>query len=101
MENFYFIKDNKLFLNVHINPNSKKDEIKGFYNGKLKIKISAPAVNGKANKNLINFISKIFKISKTKIKIIKGEISRDKVLEISNYDNNILKKLEEVKNANL
>lgn len=48
----------------------------------MKIKLSAPAHEGKANSALIDFLSKYFDIAKNKIKIISGFKSRDKKVNI-------------------
>lgn len=101
MNEFFKVKENKILLKVHVNPNAKRDEIAGTYNSSLKIKISSPAVDGKANKNLIRFLSKFLNISKTKIKIEKGDKSREKIVSIDGSDESIIKKLQEVENANL
>ncbi|APC90852.1 MULTISPECIES: DUF167 domain-containing protein [Francisella] len=70
-------------LAVYIQPNSAKSEVCGVFDGLLKIKIASPAIGGKANKTLIEFIAKEFKIKKKLIRIIKGETSRKKLLEIN------------------
>ncbi|MFV9925144.1 MAG: DUF167 domain-containing protein [Francisella endosymbiont of Hyalomma scupense] len=69
-------------LAVYIQPNSAKNEVCGVFDGLLKIKIASPAVDGKANKALIEFIAKEFKIKKKLITILKGKTSRKKLLEI-------------------
>jgi len=48
----------------------------------LRVKVAAPPIEGKANKELINILSKHFKVSKSKISIIGGEKSRNKIVEI-------------------
>jgi len=75
---FYQIKDNKVIINIKAQPNSSKNKIAGIYDeDKLKINIKAPAVEGAANKELIKFLSKEFKIPKSEI-AIKGETSKRK-----------------------
>jgi len=75
---FYQIKDDKVIINIKAQPNSSKNKIAGIYDeDKLKINIKAPAVEGAANKELIKFLSKEFKILKSEI-IIKGETSKRK-----------------------
>ena len=101
MENFIKVKGNKIFLKVHINPNSKKNEIVGIFDNSLKIKISSPPVDGKANKAIIKFFSKFLNIPKSKIKIEKGDKSRDKLIAIEGFNESALKKLQEVADANL
>lgn len=64
---------------LKISPNSKKNEIIKTET-ELKIKITAQPVDGKANKCLIEFLSKQLKIPKTSIKILKGETSKEKTV---------------------
>jgi uncharacterized protein (TIGR00251 family) len=76
---FYQIKDDKVIINIKAQPNSSKNKIAGVYGDSLKINIKAPAVEGAANKELIKFISKEFKIPKSDI-VLKGETSKKKQL---------------------
>ncbi len=83
------IKETKdgILVNIKISPNSKKNEI--IKDGDIiKIKITAQPIDGKANKAVIEFLSKHFKIPKTSIKIVKGETSKEKTIlfETSNLD---------------
>ena len=66
-----------------IQPNAKKTEAIQEANG-IKIKLNSPATEGKANKELIEFLSKKFKIPKSKIELVKGFKSRTKVIELEN-----------------
>ncbi len=75
----YEIKKNRVILNIKAQPNSSKNKIAGIYGDAIKINIKAPAVEGAANKELIKFISKTFKIPKSEIEI-KGETSKNKKL---------------------
>ncbi len=90
------IKETKdgLIVNIKISPNSKKDEIinEGDF---TKIKITAQPIDGKANKALIEFLSKNFKIPKTSIKILKGETSKEKTILFETQDKEKLTKLKE------
>ncbi|KEI35023.1 hypothetical protein FRA_43c11000 [Francisella sp. W12-1067] len=70
-------------ISVYIQPNSSKSEVCGEHKGSLKIKISSPAVDGKANKAVIDFLSKHFKIKKKDIAIVKGITSRQKIMFLS------------------
>lgn len=71
-----------VILDVKIIPKSSKNEIIGWENDLIKIKIKEIAEKGKANKELINFLSKTFNIAKSNIKIVKGDTSRIKRVEI-------------------
>ena len=71
-----------ILVNIKISPNSKKNEI--LKDGDIiKIKITAQPIDGKANKAVIEFLSKNFKIPKTSIKIVKGETSKEKTILFS------------------
>ena len=68
---------------IKVIPNSKINKIVEQKHDFLKIKLTAPAREGKANKALITFLSQEFKIAKSEIRIIKGEKSREKTIKIS------------------
>jgi uncharacterized protein (TIGR00251 family) len=75
----YEKKGDKIVLNIKAQPNSSKNKIAGVYADALKVNIKAPAVEGAANKELIKFFSKEFKIPKSEIEI-KGQRSKKKQL---------------------
>ena len=79
---------------IKISPNAKKNEIIKTEQG-TKIKITALPIDGKANKALIEFLSKNFKIPKTSIKIIKGETSKDKTILFITEDPEKIKNISE------
>lgn len=55
-------------------------------NGCLKVKVSAPAIEGKANDALIMFFSELFKVKPSKIEVIAGNHSRNKIISIMDID---------------
>ena len=63
-------------------PNARQNEVLGFEEGILRLKIAAPPVDGKANKELIAFLSKRLGISKSSITIDRGQTSKSKVISI-------------------
>ncbi len=73
-------------LHLFIQPNSSKDEIVGPYNDELKIKLTAPPVDGKANEALIKFLAGVLKMPKKNFTLIRGDAGRHKVVEISGID---------------
>ncbi len=84
-------KDGVIF-NVKLVPNSSFSKITDYTDNYVKIKISSPAVENRANKELINFCSEIFSVNKSKISILSGEKSKIKKLLIKNADINIISK---------
>ncbi len=81
-KNWYFIKGDKLFLNVFVQPKASKNEIAGPKEDFLKIKVTAPPSDNLANKACMEFIAELFSISKSKVTIISGHTSRRKKLAI-------------------
>ena len=75
-----------LIIKLKISPNASKNEIIKTEDG-VKVKITAQPIDGKANKCLIEFLSKTFKIPKSSIEIIRGETSKEKTLLIKVFDN--------------
>ena len=69
--------------NIKVVPNSKTTKIVEETEFFLKIKLTAPPEKGKANKQLINFLSKYFKTSKNNIQILAGELARVKIVKIN------------------
>ncbi len=70
------------WLSVKVNPNAKCDEITGWRDGAIQVKIAAPPEKGKANKELVDFLSRTLGVKKSAISIIKGQTSRNKVIII-------------------
>ena len=68
-------------LNVKVIPNAKKNEIIKDGDG-FRVRLNAPAIDGKANSALIEVLAEHFGVKKNKIRIIKGEKSRNKIVEI-------------------
>ncbi len=74
--------ENGWLLSVKILPNSSKNEIIKNDDGSIKVKLTAQPIEGKANKALLEFLSKQFKIPKTSMEIVKGQTSKDKTISI-------------------
>lgn len=74
-----------IIVNLRISPNAKKNEI--IKDGDIiKVKITALPIDGKANKALVEFFAKNFKIQKTSIEILKGETSKEKTILFKTMD---------------
>lgn len=61
-----------MIIRVHVKPNAKADSITIAENGELHIRIREVPVDGKANKYLVEYLSKIFKVAKSSVTISKG-----------------------------
>lgn len=69
-------------ISIKVQPNAGRNEVIGLTNGVWRIKIAAPPDKGKANKELIDFLSDILGQRKDHIDIIKGQTSHNKLVTI-------------------
>ncbi|WP_100754387.1 DUF167 family protein YggU [Vibrio salilacus] len=72
-----------LVLRLYIQPKASRDKIVGEHGEELKVAITAPPVDGKANAHLNKFLAKQFKVAKGFINIEKGQLGRHKQVRIS------------------
>jgi len=79
-----------LLIKIKIVPNSSKNDIIK-EDGFIKVKVTAQPIENKANKALVEFLSKHFKIPKTSIRIVKGETSKEKTLLFKTDDTEKIK----------
>ena len=73
---------NGIRFSAIIQPRSSKNEVTGIFHNALKIRLTAPPVDGAANKACIRFFSKLLGVSPSEISIIQGFSSRNKTIEI-------------------
>ena len=93
----YKIRGNDIIVKVKIVPGSSKNKIVGVYNDALKITVTAPPVEGKANKKCIVYLAKYFDIAKSKIEIISGQTSKNKLIKICDISQEeFLEKIEKI-----
>ena len=98
---FWEVKDNKVVLRVRLTPNAVAEKIGGCFfdaaeNEYLKVCVTTVPEKGKANKSLINLLSKRLKIAKSAIKMTGGETERCKRLEISEPAEDVVFRLQQL-----
>ena len=84
---WYRWQGDTLILSVRVQPKASSDELIGPCDDgqggeSLKIRITAPPVDGKANAHLIKFLAKAFGVAKSRVSVLAGETSRNKRLHI-------------------
>ena len=63
---------------VHVHPRAKRTAITGMLNGRVKLALASPPVDGRANEELRRFFATLFEVSRSAVQLIGGEHSRDK-----------------------
>ena len=82
MATWYRYDHDNLILTFYIQPGAKFSSVVGLHGDALKIKLASPPIDGKANAALLQFIATQFDIPLRQIKLIRGEKSRHKTVEI-------------------
>ena len=84
----------KTEISVRVHPNAARNEVNGVTDGIYQVRVSAPPVKGKANNELIAFLSRLLGVSKSQIDIIKGHTTRNKLIAIDGLSQeDIMKRL--------
>ena len=78
--------ENGIRFSAIIQPRSSKNEISGIYNNSLKIRLTSPPVDGAANKTCVKFLAKWLRVSPSRVRIVTGLSSKNKIIEINNVD---------------
>lgn len=80
-------------LRVRVNPKSARNQIVGLQDGVLHLKLTAPPVDGAANKACADYLSRILGLRKSQISLISGDKSREKVFRVTDVSQEDLDKL--------
>jgi uncharacterized protein (TIGR00251 family) len=75
-------REGAVTFSVRVQPRASKDEIAGEMAGALKVRLRTPAVEGRANEALVEFLAQLLITPKSAVRILSGERSRTKRLEI-------------------
>jgi uncharacterized protein (TIGR00251 family) len=85
---WYRWEDDTLILSVRVQPKASSDEIVGpcvdaLGGESLKVRITAPPVDGKANAHLVKFLAKAFGVAKSRVSVVAGDTGRQKRVQIN------------------
>ena len=75
-------REGTVIFSVRVQPRASKDEVAGEMGGALKVRLRAPAVEDRANEALVEFLAQLLKTPRSAVRILSGERSRKKRIEI-------------------
>jgi uncharacterized protein (TIGR00251 family) len=75
-------RDGAAIFPVRVQPRASKDEIAGEMSGALKVRLRAPALEDRANEALVEFLAQLLKTPRSAVRILSGDRSRTKRIEI-------------------
>lgn len=88
-------KDGKVLLQLYVQPGGKRSEVLGLYEGPggqcLKIRVQAPPVDGKANEEVLRFVTQTLQLPKRSAVLSKGSQSRMKTIEIESVAEDVVR----------
>ena len=79
---FYRVVGDALILTVRVQPGAKQDAVMGVTGGALRIRLKAPAIEGRANEALCAYLAERFGTAKTGVNVLKGQASRTKQVAV-------------------
>jgi uncharacterized protein len=79
-------------LTVRLQPRARRDEVVGERNGALVIRVTAPPVDGRANAALCRLVAKVAGVAPSRVEIVRGHTSRDKVVRVTGLDEQELRR---------
>ena len=79
---WYAFDNDDLILSLRIQPKASSNELAEIMGGERKLRITAPPVDGKANKHIIALLAKMCKVAKGDVSIVSGELGRIKRVRI-------------------
>lgn len=77
-------------IRVRVQPKASSNQVVDFRDGTLRVRVTAPPVDGKANAAVVDVVTRFLGVPRTDARIIKGATSRDKVLEIGTVEEELL-----------
>lgn len=76
-------RDNGILVHIHVQPRASKNAFAGLHDGAVKLRITAPPVDGKANALIIELLAKLFHVSKSAVTLASGQQSRHKRFRVA------------------
>jgi uncharacterized protein (TIGR00251 family) len=88
-------KGDCLLVEVHVVPRASRSKLLGVHDGRLKISLEAPPVDGEANQALLAFLAKLLDLPRRDVTLCRGESSRQKLVSLRGVTENVLQGLLE------
>jgi uncharacterized protein len=82
-------------FSVHVQPRAAQSAVAGMHGDALKVRVAAPPVDGAANAALVKFFAELFSVARRDVRIVAGETSRSKIVEIDGITERAVRELAE------
>jgi uncharacterized protein (TIGR00251 family) len=79
---YYQEKPDGLVLHVRVQPRASRNQLDGVVGERLRLRLTAPPVEGEANKACIEFLAGLFGVPKSHVSLVAGQKAREKSLHV-------------------
>ena len=79
-------REGAVWLRVRVQPRASRSEIAGEHDGALRVRVAAPPVDGKANRELERFLAKKLRVPPSRVSVVAGERGKNKLIRIDGVD---------------
>lgn len=76
-------RNGTLMLQLHIQPGASRTEIAGQHGSRLKLRVSAPPVDGAANRAIVDFLAERLSVARGSVRVVRGLASREKTVAVA------------------
>jgi uncharacterized protein (TIGR00251 family) len=80
---WWTVDEGGLVVALRVVPNARRSEVVGVADGRLRVRIAAPAIDGKANAEVQRFVAQLFNVRRGAVTLRRGERSRDKTVHVA------------------
>lgn len=80
-------------INIRVQPRASRDEVGGVHGDALKVRVTAPAIEGAANAAVIELLAATFGVSRRAVTLVSGASSRSKVVELEGVDETLVRRV--------
>lgn len=96
-----YIKEEKgsVVFKVRVQPRAAKNQVAGLLGDAVKIRLTAPPIDGEANKALQKFLAKQFKVAKSQVELVSGHTGRNKFIRVNNITISEIQKILKIKDV--
>ena len=85
--------DGSVLLRIHVQPRAANNQVAGLQGEALKLRLSAPPVEGKANKAVLAYLAELLNVPKKALRLKSGQASRQKTIRITGTSEEIIRQL--------
>lgn len=69
-------------IHLHVAPRASRTKVAGLHDGRIKLTVAAPPVEGRANEEIVKFLARALRVGRTAVRLVSGDSGKRKVVEV-------------------